>query len=77
VQEQTDQIQASVAIYSYTQILAHIIKHFTVAQKLQLARALVQSGFMRTAELLGLNTQRFLDDIDTALADLRQRQKDP
>lgn len=75
IREQTYKNEPTVAILSYSQILAHIVEHFTLAQRLQLARALMQRRFMQRSELLGLNLQQFIDDIDNELAELRRRRK--
>lgn len=72
IQEQNGQKEPIVFTFAYAKILDQIVESFTEAQRLQLARALVHSAPARQVKSLGLNSQRFLDAVDTALAELRK-----
>jgi transcriptional regulator with XRE-family HTH domain len=74
--EQNDQKDPIVLTFTYAKILAQIVEGFTDMQRLQLARALVQSAPASQVKSVGLNSQRFLDAIDNALAELREVDQD-
>lgn len=75
-QAHTGKKQRLVLDIAYAEVLATVFDRFSVAQRLRLARELLEGVSPRAAIRYGMNNQRFFDYIDQAIAELGEQTVD-